>query len=114
MYTEYESFYTRNLYSRLRDCFNRPIASVPGATVTILDRSSDDNNWTLKMNGKRIEALNLGSYNYLGFAENNGKCSCDSIETLKYYGVATTSSRCELGLYLIDFIVNYLIRYQSS
>ena len=39
----------------------------------------------------------MGSYNYLGFAENNGPCAKDSIESIESYGIATCSSRRELG-----------------
>jgi serine palmitoyltransferase len=66
LFSEYECFYTRNLYTRIRDCFNRPICSVPGATIDIMERVSDDYNWTFKKSGKKIPALNLGSYNYFG------------------------------------------------
>lgn len=41
--------------------------------------------------------LNLGSYNYLGFAQNSGPCAEDSIESIKKYGWAIGSSRQELG-----------------
>jgi len=97
LFSEYECFYTRNLYTRIRDCFNRPICSVPGATIDIMERVSDDYNWTFKKSGKKIPALNLGSYNYLGFAENTGKCASDSIDALKKYSVASCSSRQEVG-----------------
>lgn len=97
LFSEYESFYTRNLYTRIRDCFNRPICSVPGAMIKIVERLSDDYNWTFKYSGKTIDALNLGSYNYLGFAENNGKCAEDSIEAIKKYSAANSATRQELG-----------------
>ena len=48
LYADFESFYTRNLYMRIRDCWNRPIASVPGPEVDIVERTSDDYNWTFK------------------------------------------------------------------
>ena len=40
LYASFESFYTRNIYRRLKNVFNQPIASVPGAKVTIIDRES--------------------------------------------------------------------------
>lgn len=43
-----EGFYTRNVYRRIRDCWNRPIASTPGAYFDVVDRVSDDNNWTFR------------------------------------------------------------------
>jgi serine palmitoyltransferase len=48
LYQNYECFYTRNLYTRIRDVFNQPIASVAGATVQVMERLSDDFNWTFK------------------------------------------------------------------
>lgn len=101
LYSEYECFYTRNLYTRIRDCFNRPICSVPGAIIKIIERVSDDCNWTFKRSGRLIEALNLGSYNYLGFAENSGRCAKESIEAIREYSVANCSPRQEFGIKLI-------------
>lgn len=45
-----------------------------------------------------FEAINLGSYNYLGFAENSGKCA-DSVEkVILEYGTGVCSTRHELGI----------------
>lgn len=97
LYQSYESFYTRNVYLRIRDCFNRPICSVPGAYVDLLERKTDDYNWSFYLTGRKIRALNMGSYNYLGFAENDGASSHAAIESIQTSGVATLSSRQELG-----------------
>ena len=48
LYSDFESFYTRNLYTRVRDCFNRPICSVPGGQIDLVDRQSYDWNWTFR------------------------------------------------------------------
>lgn len=48
LYQSFESFYTRNIYRRLRDCWNRPIQSVPGAEFEIVDRKTDDYGWTFR------------------------------------------------------------------
>ncbi|CAD1478089.1 unnamed protein product [Heterotrigona itama] len=85
------------VFGRVRDCWNRPICSVPGATVTLKDRITKDYGWTFQFTGTTSECINLGSYNYLGFAEANGKCADQSIETLKKFGCAGCSSRLELG-----------------
>jgi len=45
---DFSYFYTRNLYVRIRDCWNRPIASAPGPCMDVLDRYSDDYNLTFK------------------------------------------------------------------
>ena len=47
--------------------------------------------------GKTIRALNLGSYNYLGFAENSGPCTDDSEQAIRDYGLAASSTRHEYG-----------------
>ena len=46
--SDFSHYYTRNIYIRIRDCWNRPIASAPGAYMDVLDRYSDDYNWTFK------------------------------------------------------------------
>ncbi len=97
LYQSYEAFYTRNVYYRIRDNFNRPICSVPGAEIELLDRRTDDYNWSFYHTGEKTRALNMGSYNYLGFAENNGPSSSAAIQSIKDYGVSTSSSRHELG-----------------
>uniref|UniRef100_A0A673M6S9 serine C-palmitoyltransferase n=1 Tax=Sinocyclocheilus rhinocerous TaxID=307959 RepID=A0A673M6S9_9TELE len=38
LYQDFENFYTRNLYMRIRDSWNRPICSVPGATFDLVER----------------------------------------------------------------------------
>jgi serine palmitoyltransferase len=77
---------------------NRPICSVPGAEFDILERKTSDYNWTFENTGNKIRALNLGSYNYLGFAENNGPSSKKAIQSIHDYGVATSSSCQEFGV----------------
>lgn len=48
LYKNFEAFYTRNIYRRIRDCWNRPISSVPGAYIDLIDRYSRDYNWTFE------------------------------------------------------------------
>ena len=47
----WENFYTRRLYHRIQDCFNRPIASRPCATISVLERVSHDGNKTMSVLG---------------------------------------------------------------
>ena len=98
LFQSYESFYTRNLYFRIRDCFNRPICSQPGVEIDLVERKSKDYNWSFEHTDKKIKVLNMGSYNYLGFAENNGPSSKHAIQSIRDYGVATLSSSQELGV----------------
>lgn len=41
--------------------------------------------------------MNLASYNYLGFASNSGVCANNTIETIREFGLASSSPRRELG-----------------
>ena len=121
----WENFYTRRLYTRVQDAFNRPIASNPGANIDVLERVSDDQQKSMKLleslndldsdkdRQRYIEGpyfretdegrparhcLNLGSYNYLGFADDwQNTCSQEVKGSLAEFPVSTTSSRNEFG-----------------
>uniref|UniRef100_A0AC11E1N7 Serine palmitoyltransferase long chain base subunit 2 n=1 Tax=Ovis aries TaxID=9940 RepID=A0AC11E1N7_SHEEP len=98
LYQDFENFYTRNLYMRIRDNWNRPICSVPGARVDIMERQSHDYNWSFKYTGNVIkDVINMGSYNYLGFARNSGPCQEAAAKVLEEYGVGVCSTRQEIG-----------------
>ncbi|KAG0501633.1 hypothetical protein HPP92_001705 [Vanilla planifolia] len=92
-----EDFYTRRLYLRIQDCFNRPIASAPDSWIDVVERYSKDNNKTLHRTSKISKCLNLGSYNYLGFAAADEYCTPQVIESLKKYSPSTCSSRVDGG-----------------
>lgn len=94
---DFEDFYTRRLYHRIQDCFNRPIASAPDAWIDVTERASNDNNKTLFRTGKTHRCLNLGSYNYLGFASADEYCTPRVIESLKRFSPSTCSSRVDAG-----------------
>ncbi|EPZ34220.1 PLP-dependent transferase [Rozella allomycis CSF55] len=95
--SDFESFYTRRLYTRIRDCWNRPITKVPGRTIHLLTRESKDFNKTFNLTGKVNEVLNLSSYNYLGFALNSGPCANAVEKTLRKYSISVCSPRSEAG-----------------
>ena len=98
LYASFENFYTRNLYNRLHDVFNRPICSVPGATIDIIERKFSHSGWSYEHTGNVIKnVVNLGSYNYLGFAENAGPCAEAAIDAVKKYGAGVCSFRQEVG-----------------
>ncbi|KAJ0748052.1 putative serine C-palmitoyltransferase [Helianthus annuus] len=79
------------------DCFGRPISSPPDAWFDVLERVSNDNNKTLKRTTKVSRCLNLGSYNYLGFAAADEYCTPRVIQCLKKYFASTCSSRADGG-----------------
>ncbi|XP_049446092.1 serine palmitoyltransferase 2b [Epinephelus fuscoguttatus] len=98
LYQDFENFYTRNLYMRIRDNWNRPICSVPGAKMDLVERVSHDYNWTFEHTGRVVkDVINMGSYNYLGFAENTGACADAAVEATEKYGAGVGSTRCEIG-----------------
>uniref|UniRef100_A0AAY4DZN0 serine C-palmitoyltransferase n=1 Tax=Denticeps clupeoides TaxID=299321 RepID=A0AAY4DZN0_9TELE len=98
LYQDFENFYTRNLYMRIRDNWNRPICSVPGAKMDLVERVTHDYNWTFEHTGKVIkDVINMGSYNYLGFAENTGACAAAAAEATQRYGAGVNSTRREMG-----------------
>ncbi|MCD7470003.1 serine palmitoyltransferase component [Datura stramonium] len=92
-----EDFYIRRLYLRIQDCFGRPICSPPDAWFDVVERVSNDNNKTLKRTTKVSRCLNLGSYNYLGFAASDEYCTPRVIESLKKYSASTCSPRVDGG-----------------
>ncbi|XP_031157628.1 serine palmitoyltransferase 3 isoform X1 [Sander lucioperca] len=119
LYQDFENFYTRNLYMRVRDNWNRPICSLPGPVFDLMERVSDDYNWTFRLTGGTIHnAINMGSYNYLGFAENNADFLKTVADKTRQYGVGVGSTRQEIGNLgiheeLEQLVANFL-RVESS
>lgn len=79
------------------DCFNRPICSVPGDELVLKDRVTRDYCWSFQFTGTTTRCINLGSYNYLGFADVKGPCADNSEKTAREAGLALASPRVELG-----------------
>ncbi|KAG2171270.1 hypothetical protein INT43_002892 [Umbelopsis isabellina] len=94
---DFDSFYTRRLYIRIRDCWNRPITGVASRTVQLLERVSYDYNRTFSLTGKINETINFASYNYLGFAQSSGPCADAVEESINKLGTVTCSPRGEAG-----------------
>ncbi|XP_022096646.1 serine palmitoyltransferase 2-like isoform X2 [Acanthaster planci] len=97
LYQDFDSIYIRNIYRKLKDVFEVPICSVPGAEMDVMERLSPDYNWTYTYTGRSFRCINLGSYNYLGFAENSGPRNEMVESAARYYGNGVCSSRRELG-----------------
>lgn len=49
------------------------------------------------MTGRKIDALNFASYNYLGFAQAEGPCADAVEDTVREYGISCASTRTETG-----------------
>jgi len=108
---DFEDFYTRRLYHRIQDCWGRPIASPAGAWISIVARrflktpaglslevavpahvppptcSADDAAALAAAPTTRV--LNMGSYNYLGYAEVPGGVDGAVFDALTTHGVST-------------------------
>jgi len=98
LYNDFEAFYTRNVWQRVLHYWCHPLAGVPGAEIDIWDRKFGNFNENIRLQDTKRKYLNIGSYNYLGFAENNGRCSEETIQEIRNkLGTATSSSRAELG-----------------
>ena len=72
-----------------------------GGTFLEMERKTNDSNWTFELTGKTREMVNLGSYNYLGYAENHGFCNDQVLKSIDQWGVGVGSSRNDFGTYKI-------------
>jgi len=93
----WERFYTRRLFNRIQDCWARPVVGRPSVWIDIAPREFTDQQrmrtqWDATDKVKRV--LNLGSYNYLGFANEDWEevCGKQVREGLPTFGVACTSA----------------------
>lgn len=100
LYQSYDNFFTRNIYGRVRDCFNSPINGVPGGRVSLVEREPINPNWFVKFKntGRSLKnMLNLASYNYLGFANTDGSPADESVKVLEMNSFSGASPEKELG-----------------
>ncbi|KAI6015260.1 pyridoxal phosphate-dependent transferase [Pisolithus orientalis] len=95
--SDFDSFYTRRLKRRMDDCFSYPVTGVAGRTILVYDRYSEDCNYTQIYPGTKTRALNISSYNYLGFAQTSGGCADAVEESIKRYGISMCGTRREGG-----------------
>jgi len=94
---DFEDFYTRRLYRRIEDCWNRPINSNPGAWISVMNRERKSQKHPFTLTGDTTRCLNLGSYNYLGFGDPDSPTKAQVFEALDKFSVSTTSTRVNLG-----------------
>ncbi|KAL2156328.1 hypothetical protein VTH82DRAFT_1073 [Thermothelomyces myriococcoides] len=94
---DFDSFYVRRLKRRIDDCFARPTTGVPGRYITLIDRKSDDYNYSYKFTGTYTQTLNVSSYNYLGFAQSEGPCADAVEECVRKSGLSYASPRADAG-----------------
>ncbi|CAD26592.1 SERINE PALMITOYL TRANSFERASE SUBUNIT 2 [Encephalitozoon cuniculi GB-M1] len=99
LYSSFESFFSRRIFRRVRDCWERPIVGVPGRHVTVMERISDDYNESFRLTGRRLKLLNFGSYNYLGFSSNKGPVVEKVVKAVYRYPLVLAAPAREVGCY---------------
>lgn len=96
----YAPAHTRRRYYRAQDAFNRPIKGAPGARIHVVEREprAGDVQLHAKEGCPTVSCLNLGSYNYLGFADDwDSTCGDDVKGALADWPVGLSSSRMDAG-----------------
>jgi serine palmitoyltransferase len=94
---DWEDFFTRRLYRRIEDCWNRPICSNPGASFQLMKRERKSNKDPFTVLDESEQVLNLGSYNYLGFGDPDSVTKASVMDALENYSISTCSARPYLG-----------------
>lgn len=107
--SDFDSFYTRRLKTRLDDCFARPVTGLAGRTITLIDRASSDYCLSFAFTGTTTQALNISSYNYLGFAQSRGGCA-DAVEKCtEEMGLGTAGARQDVGTHALHVEAERLV-----
>jgi len=75
----------------------------------LLDRATKGYGHPFYLTGSRTRALNISSYNYLGFAHSQGGCADAVEESLRRYGVSTCGARLEGGSSELHVTVEALV-----
>lgn len=97
LYNNFEHFYRRNIFRLISYCLNQPICSIPGPTVQVYERTSDDFNQTYRLTDIRKTYVNMVSYNYLNMNQREGPTSDSVFQTILNQGVGVSSPRNDLG-----------------
>jgi 7-keto-8-aminopelargonate synthetase-like enzyme len=94
----YDSFFSRRVYRRIRDCWNRPTTGVAGEYIHVKMRRSQDYNATFQWTGEVRRCYNLSSYNYLGFSsESAAHLTAEAKAAALTYGLSAGGSSLEMG-----------------
>ena len=92
-----DSFYSRRLASRIWKTFNNVVCSSPGAVIDVVEREKDAAG-RIVLTDRVKRCLNLGSYNYLGFADDwQSTCRERVVRSLHDFGAATLAPDVEGG-----------------
>jgi serine palmitoyltransferase len=100
--SDFEDFYARRAYGRLNDCFHRSIVTAPKSQIKIIERErirGPLGGYTPEMRAtdRVFSAMNLGSYDYLGFGDDNSTATPAVLAALEQYSVSTCSPRAAAG-----------------
>ena len=96
-----EDYYIRKVYGSSLDCFHRPIKGPAATKIKVCLRKEkyvENLKQLVVKQGKYKEAINFGSYNYLGFGGYHEKVSPIIIETLKKSGSCMNGFAKEIGV----------------
>ena len=96
-----EDFYVRKIYSTTYDCFSRPIIGPASTHITIGLREELPIEYAKHLvlkEGKTKEAINFGSYNYLGFGGPHPIINKDILNTLKTTGATVNGFANDRGI----------------
>jgi serine palmitoyltransferase len=86
------------LYDRIIDVFNRPICSSPSAWITVQERAPHPETSELIRTGVERRCMNLGSYNYLGFADDwMNTCGEPVLQAAQDWPTSTGGTRTGVG-----------------
>ena len=96
-----EDYYIRKVYGSSLDCFHRPIKGPASTIIKVCLRKEkyiDSTKQLVIIPNKFKEAINFGSYNYLGFGGFHETITPKSIETLKKSGRCMNGFAKEIGI----------------
>jgi len=102
-----DDLFHRGMFYRLKDYFHNQLTGQPGAWITLRERrpvgafnfkeQDVEGVWTVKETNNFHHVINLASYNYMGFANNEQFCEKNVISSLKHFGVSPCSVSNEMG-----------------
>ena len=96
-----EDYYIRKVYGSSLDCFHRPIIGPAASTIRVCLRKEKFVGNTRQLvvdEGKYQDAINFGSYNYLGFGGFHETITPIIIETLQKSGSCVNGFSREIGV----------------
>ena len=97
---DFDDFYTRRLYNRIQDAWNRPLNTRAGRTIGVMERkrvTGSGGTMDMPLTGTTRNCINMASYNYLGFAEDLPQVTEANLDSLERLGTGACASTVEGG-----------------